>query len=242
MVNNSGKLLIPGAESHPLSCYDATMCCVPLRRVVGCLVIFVSLSVSAAWAAPETLERTKTSYPVVHVGLDYLFSQDTDGGLFDNEARTLGFKVGVYRHAGSFDLGLLVGHQGMGTFAASSGQRFFASGQVFANFDVRWRYRKRPWGDFVLNLGVGFAGFFQTDEAVAQSQQDDFDGEGIPKFGTGVNIQFSLGVLIFMTKNLASHFKLGVTSAFSTQDEDDDRSRSLHVMSFLLGYGIEFIP
>ena len=218
------------------------MWCLRLTRFLGCLLVLITFGMSSPWAAPEKLERKKTSYPVVHVGLDYLFSQDTDGGLFDNEARTLGFKVGVYRHTGSFDFGLLVGHQGMGTFATSSGQRFFASGQIYANFDVRWRYRKRPWGAHLLNLGVGFAGFVQTDEAVAQSQQDAFDGEGIPKFGTGANIQFSFGVLIYMTKHLASHFKLGVSSAFVTQDDEDDRSRSLHVLSFLLGYGIEFIP
>ena len=97
------------------------MWCLRLTRFLGCLLVVVTFGMSTPWAGPEKLERKQTSYPVVHVGLDYLFEQDTDGGLFDNEARTLGFKVGVYRHAGSFDLGLLVGHQGMGTFAASSG-------------------------------------------------------------------------------------------------------------------------
>ena len=215
-----------------------------LSRILGCTLLLVAFSASVAPASGKSVKGSQANHPVVHMGVDYLFAHDIGarGAFSDTQIQSLGFSVGVYHRFTRFDLGLLVGHHGMGTFGGTNGRRFFASGQTFANFDVRWRYLRKRWGDFSLNLGFGFTGFSQTDEAIAQSESTGFGEGSVPKFGVGTNIQASIGVLIHMTEHLSSHLKLGISSAFLMEDDQQEVPERLHVLNILVSYGIEFIP
>ena len=214
------------------------------KRMWAIILMILVMSIPMdAYSKPSPVPQV--SRPTLHIGLDYLLSQDIGSpGLNDTEINNIGFRIGAYYRMATVDVGFLVGHYGFGTFFnEADSKRRKSIAQSFATGGLRWRYSNSNWGSYFLGLRIGFSAFLFSNAALEDIEFNEMESHP-PATGFGFQVGLDIGVLFHMSKHIMSSLKLGFTMAnmpFEVAPGQNTEQRDMAILTFFISYGIDFV-
>jgi hypothetical protein len=210
-----------------------------IKRLSALLLMTMVLSApTEAYSEPSAIPQV--SRPTLHIGLDYLLSQEIDNaGLRDTQVNSLGFRIGGFYRMATTDIGILIGHYGFGTFFnEADGKSRSSVAQSFAVGALRWRFSNSTLGSYFLGVRIGLSAFALSNESLDEAKTQLADRP--TPTGLGFHVGSDLGVLLHMSEHAVSILKFGFTIG-GMPFETDFGQEVMSVTTLFISYGIEFI-